>query len=519
MSEELFSKDLGVVTAYGYAKSMGYTGTEAEFAQLMADYASVGTAAAASAAAAAESAEDAEAYAVGTRDGSPVTSGDPAYENNAKYYAQQLDISDVWDKIYAAYVTEQDSGAVVSFSDGADDVPVKELAAEISGYQEGSGTSAPDNIRPLVGFSGAKIIRAATSPDSGKTYTFLPVQAGSGDPSVSNMRAITPGLTITRDDNSTLSVWGGLYDPLNKTITEKYAEINYDGSEDESWSYNPQHVYLQTSPTNAWIINPLYCDSYKTISAEYPESGSLVYGTTYVRFSPPEGSNVTNAATWRTYLSTHTIQLVYPIKASSHVTYQLSDTEAARVETALGITLEQFSADWSDSAGTAYDGDADLTAGLLTADTFVLTLDGSEYWREQGTHSYFFYNFPTPNGTLVVDDESLGSHSVDNSAITNSNSQTGHRVYNRGSSTPTVLIRFDSTKAQTREEFVAYLTAQYAAGTPVQVTYKLQSAEEVSFSPVVLPTRLGANSIFADTGDVDVTWRADTKLYIQSALS
>lgn len=34
--------------------------------------------------------EDAEAYAVGTRGGVPVTSGDPAYENNAKYYADNF---------------------------------------------------------------------------------------------------------------------------------------------------------------------------------------------------------------------------------------------------------------------------------------------------------------------------------------------------------------------------------------------------------------------------------------------
>lgn len=32
--------------------------------------------------------EDAEAYAVGTRNGVPVTSDDPAFENNAKYYAE-----------------------------------------------------------------------------------------------------------------------------------------------------------------------------------------------------------------------------------------------------------------------------------------------------------------------------------------------------------------------------------------------------------------------------------------------
>lgn len=34
--------------------------------------------------------ETSEAYAVGTRNGVPVTSGDPAYQNNAKYYADNF---------------------------------------------------------------------------------------------------------------------------------------------------------------------------------------------------------------------------------------------------------------------------------------------------------------------------------------------------------------------------------------------------------------------------------------------
>ena len=57
------TKDLGIATAYGYAKSKGYTGTEEEFAQLMADYASVGQSAAASAAAAAQSEANAQGAA------------------------------------------------------------------------------------------------------------------------------------------------------------------------------------------------------------------------------------------------------------------------------------------------------------------------------------------------------------------------------------------------------------------------------------------------------------------------
>lgn len=50
-------KDLGMVTAYAYAVSRGYTGTEAEFAELMASYASVAQEAVDAALAAAQSAQ------------------------------------------------------------------------------------------------------------------------------------------------------------------------------------------------------------------------------------------------------------------------------------------------------------------------------------------------------------------------------------------------------------------------------------------------------------------------------
>jgi hypothetical protein len=56
-------KNLGHATAYGYAKSKGYSGTEDEFAELMADYASVGQSAAQSASEAAASAASASGSA------------------------------------------------------------------------------------------------------------------------------------------------------------------------------------------------------------------------------------------------------------------------------------------------------------------------------------------------------------------------------------------------------------------------------------------------------------------------
>ena len=93
----VLTRNLGHVTAYGYAKAGGYTGTEAEFEALMAGYADAAgyaQAAANSAAAAANSVtaagnkvKDAQAWAEGKRGSTDVPISDPAYHNNAKYYA------------------------------------------------------------------------------------------------------------------------------------------------------------------------------------------------------------------------------------------------------------------------------------------------------------------------------------------------------------------------------------------------------------------------------------------------
>ena len=71
---ETTNKNLGHVTAYAYAKSKGYTGTEEEFAELMASYASTAETAIAAM-------EAAEAWATGG------SGGTPSETNNAEHYA------------------------------------------------------------------------------------------------------------------------------------------------------------------------------------------------------------------------------------------------------------------------------------------------------------------------------------------------------------------------------------------------------------------------------------------------
>lgn len=108
-------KDVGIATAYGYAKSKGYTGTEEEFAELMAAYGTV-------AQEALDHSEDAEAWAVGERGGTPVESSDGTYENNAKHYAGQ-----------AAGSAREAAGSASAASGSASDA---------SGHADSAGASA-----------------------------------------------------------------------------------------------------------------------------------------------------------------------------------------------------------------------------------------------------------------------------------------------------------------------------------------------------------------------------------------
>ena len=58
------------------------------------------------------------------------------------------------------------SAPVASFSDGANDIPLKELSLSINPTQAGSGDPAPDNIRPITGVSSVNVTR------TGKNWYF-----------------------------------------------------------------------------------------------------------------------------------------------------------------------------------------------------------------------------------------------------------------------------------------------------------------------------------------------------------
>ncbi|MBQ1792794.1 MAG: hypothetical protein II008_21675, partial [Oscillospiraceae bacterium] len=107
-------------------------------------------------------------------------SGPNAAKPNATYVT--LSTGNVWStatvdlatlqQFYASLMEDTASGSIASFPDGAENVPVKELSCEIVPVQSGSGDPAPDNVRPISGYTGAEI------PVTGKNLAAGGVVAG-----------------------------------------------------------------------------------------------------------------------------------------------------------------------------------------------------------------------------------------------------------------------------------------------------------------------------------------------------
>lgn len=166
-------------------------------------------------------------------------------------------------------------------------------------------------------------------------------------------------------------------------------------------------------------------------------------------------------------------------------------------------------------AGTVYGGTLDVTKGTLTVDSAMVTLDGDEHWYTYSASSYDSYCFTTdvPNKKI----KGLASISNTYKNVKAAWGDGGNGKYGVFSDHGS-LARWYFTRPNA--EFEKNLTAwkSWLAENPLQVCYELATPITYQLTPQQINTLLGTNNVWSDTGDSDVEYPADTKLYIDKKL-
>lgn len=168
---------------------------------------------------------------------------------------------------------------------------------------------------------------------------------------------------------------------------------------------------------------------------------------------------------------------------------------------------------------TIYGGTMDAVTGEGQETWKLVTLDWTESWNTWGLNA----NNPAVTGFYTYDikdydninTKGICSHSAATSQEVWGGRAAGIGFASVGStpyfmySIPTSLLP-DISAGHEVATFKAYLAAQYAAGTPVQVCYKL--AEPVPFTATgaqPIPALSGVNTVLTDADSATVTGRAD----------
>lgn len=163
---------------------------------------------------------------------------------------------------------------------------------------------------------------------------------------------------------------------------------------------------------------------------------------------------------------------------------------------------------------TIYGGTVDAVTGEGQESWKLVTLDGTENWEAQQTAIPGKFGFTlgmpgiaTPEGPGIKGDivcnqypavTANDTYRCKNGISVEAQKNYYFRIYN------------DTYAGEAADEWKSYLSAQYAAGTPVQIAYKMATPEPFTATGAQpIPALPGVNTVLTDADSVTVTGRAD----------
>lgn len=411
--------------------------------------------------------------------------------------SDQSDLASALDN-KATVITETASGSIDHIEDGANDAPVLGLTVDIEPVQSGSGDPAPDNIRPISGHTSVTITRTGKNLFPYETipaYTY----------------AWYSGSKALADATQPILVRAGYTYKLQAAFDTQYTEA---APLVRAWRTDGSILENEPSVLNAKLNASSYLYSYMSAPKYYqaPANGDK-WNPCQVIIQPTEDLwlDIRNSSGRGIGTS---VQLELGSVVSPYEPYSAQQ-----------VTL--------DFGQTVYGGTLDVKTGTLTVDSVLYQVPrltaisvNSDYIKSDACDGYIVLNDPAPYpltgspnhpatgfycNQLVFINKGLWSSVGYPNCFTINNNQLHFNISND------LLGITDYTQETTttvKDKLLTYLNGLYDAGEYIYVVYKV-APQTYQLTPQQLSTLLGVNNIFASTGDVSISYRADTKLYIQ----
>lgn len=342
----------------------------------------------------------------------------------------------------------------------------------------------------------------------GCKVSWEPTQEGSGEPSPDNIRPISGRDAVNFEQRGANMLHITPFkSTIKKGITFEYVDgggIHVSGT--STGSADSPYFLVGLFPPGKYYGSEFEAKIYPSISVTQENGRNWI--STRGAFEIPSGNAVEY---WRI-----TIAAGITIDATFYPYIVAGSTDPNAyppyVSTAISLTLPQ----------TIYGGEVDVQTGGGLETWKLVTLDGTEKWETWGVNENNaavtgFYNYSIndydPNGNKLLC-SAMPYKNVDvwggrNEGIGYSN------ALNQGSrymiySVKTDTLSDTSDNASAVASFKSYLAAKYAAGTPVQIAYKLEEPVPVTATGAQpIPALNGVNTLLTDADSVTVTGRAD----------
>lgn len=424
------------------------------------------------------------------------------------------------------------SGPIVSISN-AKAGKAKSVIVGINPVQSGSGDPSPTNIRPISGFTGVNIWddpkhggnivwnQLVTNGDfsDGTTGWIAPASGQSSLSVVDGTLVLTHTVTSNRRygiAHDVALISGHKYllsgemkktfsdtDPDAKTIVFYLDSTSYEVTR---WSNltQDQVVNLDTIFTASISAYRVLLQTVGLVSTPASNNSILELTKPFMIFDLTVMFGSGNEPT--------TVDEFKALFPKSYYSYNDGSGSPTCVSAVNGDPYSVTPVSWQSSVGTVYGGTVNLTTGKLTVTKGYKTFNSSDGWTY--TSGAFYQDSVFDKGERTSDSDSSGlfkcnlykeaNYIANSSYIANrpdgsffnqyvSNSDRTDRMWIKDSSL-TSLTDLNTALAQ----------------NPLQVVYPLATPIEYDLTPTAVTMLAGYNNLWADTGDIEVTYRVAT---------